>query len=280
MDGPEHPLIASLRSAGTFSPYFDMPVVGAETKGLLEATDLYLQDDERLRDLVLTYGREAWGTTNNHVAGSAFIIAYLTRLVYPVIGQYVLQRRVPKVSLENLSFHFASGRINATLLNQPLFAVLPDDPDAQHSNALIVTNKTALYQLLKEWLFESNVELVIAALHRAARASVRVSQNAAAASCAQAFHRLYPLVEDPDRVLRDAKTFFEDSASLVYQQVSMGVMEHGGKRGFFARRAGCCLVWRTRRSNSYCSNCILQPREQQDQRFREMLDGVSDDMQG
>jgi hypothetical protein len=274
MDGPEHPLIAGLRSAGSFSPYFDMPVVGAETQGLVKAADLYLGDDERLRHLVVTYGHEAWGTTNNHVAGSAFIIAYLTRLVYPVIGQYVLQRRVPKVSLDNLFFRFTSGRINATLLNQPLFAALPDDPAAEHSNALIVTNKTALYQLLKEWLFESNVELVIAALHRAARASVRVSQNAAAASCAQAFHRLYPIAEDSDRVLRDAKTFFEDPTSLIYQQVSMEVMEHGGKRGLFARRAGCCLVWRTRRSNGYCSNCILQPRQEQDQQFREMLDGV------
>jgi Ferric iron reductase FhuF-like transporter len=271
MDGPEHPLVASLRRAGTVSPYFDMPVVGVETAGLVKATDLYLGDDERLRHLVLTYGREAWGTTNNHVAGSAFIIAYLTRLVYPVIGQYVLQRRVPKVSLDNLSFRFASGRINATLLNQPLFAALPDDPAAEHPNALIVTSKTALYQLLREWLFESNAELVIGALHRAARASIRVSQNATAASCAQAFHRLYPVMEDPDRVLRDAKTFFEDPASLVYQQVSMEVMEHGGKRGFFARRAGCCLVWRTRRANGYCSNCILQPREQQDRQFREML---------
>jgi hypothetical protein len=274
MDGPEHPLIVSLHSAGKFSSYFDMAVVGAETEGLVEATDLYLGDDERLRHLVMTYGREAWGTTNNHVAGSAFIIAYLTRLVYPVIGQYVLQRRVPKVSLDNLSFHFTSGRINATMLNQPLLAVLPDDSDAEHSNAVKVTNETALYQLLKDWLFESNVKLVIGALHRAARASVKVSQNAAAASCAQAFHRLYSLVEDPDMVLRDAKTFFEDPTSLVYQQVSMEVVEHRGKRGFFARRAGCCLVWRTRRSNGYCSNCILQPREQQDQQFREMLKGV------
>jgi hypothetical protein len=222
----------------------------------------------------MTYGREAWGTANNHVVGSAFIIAYLTRVAYPVIGQYVLQRRVPKVSLDNLSFRFASGRINATMLNQPSFAVLPDDPDAEHANAVKVTDEMALYQLLKEWMFESNVELVIGALHRAARASVKVSQNATAASCAQVFHSLYPLVKDPDTVLRDAKTLFEDPASLVYQQVSMEVMEHRGKRGLFARRAGCCLVWRTRRSNGYCSNCILQPREQQDQQFREMLDGV------
>jgi hypothetical protein len=216
MDGPEHPLITSLCSAGRFNPYFDMPVVGAETESLVKAADLYLGDDERLRRLIMTYGREAWGTTNNHVAGSAFIIAYLTRLVYPVIGQYVLQRRVPKASLDNLSFRFASGRINATLLNQPLFAVLPDDPDAEHANAVKVTDEMVLYQLLKEWLFDSNAELVIGALRRAVRASVKVSQNAVAASCAQALHRLYPLMEDPDTVLRDAKTFFEDPTSLRY----------------------------------------------------------------
>ena len=63
-------------------------------------------DDDRLRDLVIGYGRDRWGTDNCHVAGSAFLIAYLTRLIWPVAAQYVLERRVPDVRLANLAFHW------------------------------------------------------------------------------------------------------------------------------------------------------------------------------
>ncbi len=141
------------------------------------------------------------GSTNHHVAGSAFIIAYLTCLVWPVIGQYVLERRVPNVSLSNLAFHRTAGsfgsQIDATALTHPYFVLLPD-PSVTHSDALVVKYKAALYIRLKEWLFDDNLAKVIEALNRAAQASIKISQNAVAAACAQAFHRLYPVVENPD----------------------------------------------------------------------------------
>ena len=77
------------------------------------------------------------GSTNHHVAGSAFIIAYLTRLVWPVIGQYALERRVPNV-------------------------LLPDDPIVTHSDAVVVKDEAALYIRLNEWLFDDNLAKVIA----------------------------------------------------------------------------------------------------------------------
>jgi hypothetical protein len=273
MDRHGLPLITGLRCAGTLSPYFDMAVMDSEFGQWTRATDLFLGDDQRLRDLVMTYGREALGTENNHVAGSAFIIAYLTRLIYPVIAQYVLHRRVLNVRLENLAFHRTNDRIDSTAIITPAFAALPGDPDVSHPDAVKVEDGDALYARFKEWVFTANAELVITALHRATHASVKVSQNAVAAACAQAFHLLYPLVEDPDLVVRDASTLFEDPSSLVYRQVGMEVIEYRGKRGFFARRGGCCLVWRTSRADGYCSNCILRPREQQTQHFQEMVLG-------
>jgi hypothetical protein len=74
-------------------------------------------------------------------------------------------------------------------------------------------------------------------------------------------------------VVRDAEVFFGDTMSLLFGQLTMEVFEHQGKRGFFSRRVGCCLWWRSERSSDYCSNCILLSREQQDERFREMLEG-------
>ena len=54
----------------------------------------------------------------------------------------------------------------------------------------------------------------------------------------------------------------------------MEVFEHRDRRVFLARRLGCCLAWRVERAQSYCSNCILTPRTQQDQLFREMLENL------
>ena len=119
------------------------------------------------------------------------------------------------------------------------------------------------------------MEIVIAVLRRSVPASVKVSRNAVAASCGQALHRLYNLVEDKCPVVRAAETLFGDPSSPIYGQVSMEVIDHEGKSGFFARRAGCCLVWRTREDNGYCSNCILQPTEEQTRQFKKMLERVS-----
>lgn len=275
MDMAEHPLVRSLREAGELDPYMDMPVWDDDQTGWSPATALFQVEDTTLRDLVMGYGYARWRTTNNHVAASAFIIAYLTRFIFPVVGQYVLSRRVPRVTLENLAFHRTDGLIDATGLKHPRFAVLPDDPAAGHPDAEVVRSEADLYQRFKDWALESNAEIVIAALRRSVPASLKVSQNAVAASCGQALHRLYDHVDDKSPVLSAAESLFGDPSSLIYRQISMEVIEHGGRSGFFARRAGCCLVWRTRGDGRYCSNCIIQPWEEQTRLFKETLERVS-----
>lgn len=267
----QHPLTQSLKEAGSLDAYLNLPVCDPDQAGWCAASDLLIGDDARLNDLVTSYGYASWGTDNKHVAGSAFIIAYLTRVIYPVIGQYVLHRRVPRVTLENLAFHREGDSIDATGLRQPQFAVLPDDPAASHPDSEVSKNEQHLYQKLKEWVFTANLDIVVKTLVRSASASPKVSQNAVAAACAQAFHRLFYLLEDKDSVIRDADIFFQDSSSPIYGQISMEIIEHQGKSGLFGRRAGCCLIWRTRAGNGYCANCILQPKEEQTQRFREMI---------
>jgi hypothetical protein len=239
--------------------------------GWTDAPALFEGDDERLRGMVMAYGRDRWQTENPHAAGSAFIIAYLTRVTWPTIAQYVLERRVPRVTLDNLALHRDGEGIVGTALSHPSFALLPGDPAANHQDAEVVADEAALYARLKEWLFESNLTTVISALRRAARASIKVSKNAVAASCAQAFNRLYSVVDNPNTVAQEAHAFFSDPTSLVHREVTIELFEHQGKRGLFSRRGGCCLWWRSEESNDYCSNCVLLPRERQDERFREIL---------
>ncbi len=269
-DYATHPLIESMGRAALLNPHFCLPIRERDQVGWLKAPSLFQDDDQRLKDMVMALGRDRWGTDNCHAAGSAFVIAYLTRVTRPLISQYVLERRVPDVRLSNLEFHWDGHRIDGTALKRPSFAALPADPAADHPDAVVVADAAELYVRLKDWLFYSNLNIVIPSLRRAARASIKVSWNTVADSCAKAFTRLYDVAEEPEIVVQDADAFFGDPSSPVYRQLAMEVFAHRGELGLFSRRAGCCLYWRT---NDFCSNCILLSHEQQDTRFREMLEG-------
>ena len=282
-----HPLVDSMARASDLNELFAMPLQYPDEGRWLDAQSLFHQslfhqsgfhqtlvnkNDQRLREAVIAYGRARWGTENRHVAGSGFIVAYLTRLTYPLISQYVLHRRIPDVSLGNLAFHTNDNGFDATALKKPRFAALPDDPASGHPDALIVADEAALYAQLKEWLFDCNFGIVIPSIHRAAQASLKVSWNAVASSSAQVFHRLFDLAVDPESVVRKAEAFFDDPSSPVYKQVTMDFIEHQGKLGYFARRHGCCLWWRVEQTKGYCAGCILLSREEQDIRFRDSLE--------
>ena len=271
MNSSTHPLIDGMRRAGSINRFFDLPIRDPHQEGWISAEDLFLGNDQRLRYLVRTYGQAFWESDNAHVAGSAFIIAYLTRLVWPVIGQWVREGQIPDVSLGNIVFHQQGEGIDATAMARPTFATVADSFNAGHQDGTIVADAEALYSQLKQWLLVANLELVVESLHRAAGASVKISWNAVAYACAQAFHHLYSVSESPETLATYAGKIFDDASSPVHGQLTMEVVNHKGRSGLFARRRGCCLAWRTERANGYCSNCILTPREHQDREFREML---------
>ena len=117
--GDRHPLADSMARAQELGGFFALPQRQPEEQGWSSARDLFKGDDQRLAELVMAYGQRAWEIDNRHVAGSAFLVAYLSRVVFPLVGQYVLERRVPDVSLDNLSFHWNGPGIDATRPGPP-----------------------------------------------------------------------------------------------------------------------------------------------------------------
>ena len=273
-----HPLVKGMDRMKEISPYFQLPVNGTNGDGWVSAHDLFHKDDDRLKNMVRNYGVEHWNSSNPHVAGSAFLIAYLTRLVWPVIGQYVLEHRVPDVSLKNLVFHISNesetSYIYGTAMVHPHFAALKDDIDIHHEHAIQIIDYSSLFTVLKGWLFDENLSQVIDSLNRACRASIQISKNAVASACGQAFRHLYPVVDDPGTLVQMAQELFSDESTIVFGQVTMEVINIETRSGLFARRLGCCLAWRTDRLNGYCSNCILVPKNEQDRLFELIEDGA------
>ena len=175
MNNQARPLVESMTRAGALTDLFDMPVRNGEQTGWLEATCLFEDDGRRLQEMVIAHGKDHWETDNRHAAGSAFLIAYLTRVTWPMISQYVLERRVIDGRLSNLAFHWDGQRIDGTFLKEPAFAALPADPGSKNPDATVVPGPDALYARLKECVFDSNFDIVIPALRREARASTKVS---------------------------------------------------------------------------------------------------------
>ncbi len=272
--GGAHPLSESLAKAESLGGFFAMPQAGRVDGGWASARDLFQGDDRRLGEMVAAYGQRAWESSNRHVAASAFLVAYLSRVVFPLVGQYVLAGRAPDVSLDNLAFHWNGPAIDATGLKQLRFAALANDPAADHPDAVSSADRSDLYKQMKDWLFRGNLEQVIPDLQRAAGASERVSWNAVAAAFSQALNRLYAAAGRPAEVVAAADAIFLDRESPICGELTMEEFESHGNTGFFSRRRGCCLWWRSPRASDYCSNCILLPRQEQDRRFGEMLAGI------
>ena len=82
-----HPLLDSMAAAERLGGYFAMPLRRPGVTGWTDAADLFRGDDRRLERLVTAYGERAWASSNRHVVNSAFLVAYLSRVVFPVVGQ-------------------------------------------------------------------------------------------------------------------------------------------------------------------------------------------------
>ena len=166
---------------------YDLPIRKPGEEGRLSALSLFLEDDQRLAEIVAGYGRGLLGTENRHLAASALIIAYLTGLVFQLLGQYVINRRAIYVSLENLESHTNGQRFDGTGFSRSLFGVLLNDPAAAHQDVEVVPDEAILYTRLKKQLVYANCGLAIPSLTKATGASPKVSWNAVVASCAQVF---------------------------------------------------------------------------------------------
>ena len=262
MVSPRHPLVESMAAAARLGGYFALPVTRPGEEGWTSAAGLFLGDGRRLENLVVGLrGSGPGSSSNRHVVNSAFLVAYLSRVVFPVVGQYALARRVPDVSLSNLSFHWRGGGIDATGLDRPSFAALAADPEGRHRDGLAVPSEAALYRQLKKWLFEENLGIVIPALRQQAGASLKVSWNAVAASFSQALNRLYGPDGGPGGGGGAGPVVLRGPGIAAAQAVDDGGVPIPGPHRVLFPAGRLLPVVAVPHANDYCSNCVLLPRE-------------------
>lgn len=125
-----------------------------------------LTDDSRAMRTVLDVVGLEVGSQRRDVQASLFLEAYAWRLVLPLAGALVAERRAVAPTVSEVLLRQTGGRPEELRLTPGPFTILPDDPAANHHDAEVVQGSVAL-----AWAFEhalvTHFAVVVEALNAA-----------------------------------------------------------------------------------------------------------------
>ncbi|MBI1278816.1 MAG: hypothetical protein GC179_11870 [Anaerolineaceae bacterium] len=192
------------------------------------------------------------------------------------IGAYLSEHRVPDLSLDNLAlrrgtytWHYGNSsgeaqRTEARFLSG-CFAALPDDPAANHPDAIILPDADAL----REWLrvkLEAHLMPIIEGLHSVTHLSRHALWALAADNCAALFLQYGDILKDKKWAQAEGLAFVKVPGSpLKNPRTDFVTLEYEGHCETFRARGGCCRYYMVDKDSSKCSTCVLHKPAERDQ---------------
>lgn len=269
-----HPLAQTLSRMIAINEYFYADLGSIESGWFLGTALL----DEKAPALEEALARQAVQHPNMEARtrGSYLIGEYSWYVPAVAVTAYLAERRVPDLSLDNLALRFGkytwheggeSGeaeRIEVRFLGGR-FAALPDDPAANHPDAVIVPDHNAL----REWLritLEAHLTPLIEHINARTRLGRHAQWCLVADSCAALFLHGGQSLEDELRGKAEALAFVKAHGSPMKNPktdfVSLQYLEH---RETFRTRGGCCRYYTVAEDGYKCTTCVLRKPEERDQ---------------
>lgn len=229
----------------------DATVGVPEEPGWMPATGL-VSDAEALEELLARIGR-AYGTENRLYTTTALLRGYLWRALIPTVAAFLLERRAPDPGADNLALRFDErGYPEGLAFRGPRFAALPDDPDAGHPDAVVLSSEEEQLFWLRDRI-SPGLPGLFAVLRRARpRRGERVLWGVAVDSCAEAFLHVGEAFGRQEEACAHAETMLSGSASLS-GPTNYFVLEHTGGAEPTRIRNACCLHYKT--GNEACFTC-------------------------
>lgn len=231
---------------------------GLEGRQLSEwalATELADAPSPRLEQSLRRVGVHA-GTADRLVLTSRFFSSYVWQLAAAALGCYLTTRRVPDVSAENVAVHLGDdGRVDEVRFLGGGFAALAGDPAAEHPDAVVVANLTALRELLVRRLTAGHLEELMLALQTQRGLGTRALWAAVEDRTLGALLWIGERLECTLDVEQEAQALnrtppFVGSTTLLPVQTGAG-------RGLVLDRGFCCLAYRLN-GKQPCSTCPLR----------------------
>ena len=269
-----NPLAETLSRLGSVVESFYADT-GALEADWLPAADLVRASSPAL-DAALAQQALEFPQMDARTRGSYLIGSYSWYVAGIAIGMYLTAKRVPDLSPENLALRFSkytwhegenSGeaeRMDLRFLSGR-FAALPDDPAADHPDAILMPDALAL----REWLRDA-LERHFAPLIEQIRSRTRLGQHAqwclVADTCAALFLYGGKLIGDAELGAAEGLAFVRADGSPMKNPntgyLSLQYLEH---TEIFRTRGGCCRYYTVAEDGYKCSTCVLRKPEERDQ---------------
>jgi ferric iron reductase protein FhuF len=213
-------------------------------------------DRARLHATLARTGREV-GSERRDVQASLFLEAYAWRLLLPLAGALVAERRVAAAAVDAVSLRTDQGRPSELRLAPGRFAVLPADPAAAHHDATVAPTPAVLAALFERALI-GHFEVIVDALNAISRRSARALWRTVGDRAATALLYAGLAGDDPQAGERLAHEILRGVRPLEVTPAyaTIGIQDRPVRVHL---RRGCCLWWRTAAA-TYCATCPIERR--------------------
>ena len=275
-----HPLHQTLSRAVAIDEdyYAD---TGALEAGWIPAIDL-VDADKPVLEAMLAHQAARHPSTDSRTRGSYLVGEFGYHIPAIAITTYLAENRVPDLSLGNLALRLgkytwhegeASGeaeRLEVRFLSGR-FAALPDDPAANHPDAVIVPDTDAL----REWLrasLETQLTLLIERIHSLTRLGRQAQWCLVADACAVLFLHQGRALKDEARGQAEGLAFVKAAGSpMSSSQTGYFTLQYHEHMDTFRRRGGCCRYYTVAEEARKCGSCVLRPFEEREQLLRDYM---------
>lgn len=217
-----------------------------------------LGDDERLHATLDRVGIEI-GSRRRDVQASIFLEAYAWRLVLPLAGALVAEKRVAVPTAHDIALRPSEGRPSELLLRPGRFSALRNDRATAHPDATPARTPAALCEIFEATLIGHCEPIVVALNHRCGR-STRALWRTIGDRTATALLHAGLACKDRHAAEQLAHQILLGSPPLEVTPTYARILIDDRSVPVHLRR-GCCLWWRSAAA-TYCATCPLgHPRD-------------------
>lgn len=255
----EKPLRHTYARVRARNPYLQVHVGGYDGSGGWSMRDLLASGCQGL-DQQLAIMFQHYKSTDLDVLVRFFFGGFAYALASATVGPFVVDRRVPAVSPETVGFACGEwGGPEAVILPDVRFYCLPDDPAAGHDDALLVADRHALRDLLREELIAC-CEPLIASLRQKARIGARAFWISVAETCASALVDALPRGTSEFVAHDEVQALIGQTGCSLRAKPEIIVLNDSGRSALGVLGSDCCCNCKLP-GGSYCDSCPHRPRE-------------------
>jgi ferric iron reductase protein FhuF len=268
------PLAATLERVDALGPYLACGVGvgrGPDAGTWVSPEALCREGGDVLERLLAEVGRRS-GTTERRVQAASLLEWYAWYALAPVLGSYLLERRVPLLTHDNVAvwLHPADGP-GRLALRSDAFLALEHDPEAGAPGVTVVPDEGALRDALHDGIVAHMAPLV-AALRRHSPLGAKAQWLEIADRVGSALQHAGERSGTEQEAIREAEALVHRPGSPLNSPRSrFATYEHCGERRVVKLRGACCLTYRLP-ARAYCLTCPLVGELERAARIRAWID--------